>query len=234
MATRYYLPSTGAAPVSPAFGAGWTSTTSASRLKLIRTKISSAFTEVFFTSTATVSESRLVRQYVSDPFDNAIQITGTVKGVIRCRENNNSYNGLNILQIFVVSNTGGTVRGTLISQATPTLDATTEFANASLNNGVNRRFRDSSGNINIPLTPVTAQAGDRLVIEIGIRNSDASTSTTGFMEIGDNSATDLAENDTASSAFSPWIEFSQSFFASALVRNNALTGLSGLTGGGNI
>ncbi len=76
MPTRFYLPSTGAAAVSPSYAA-WADTGQAgSRLKAVTTKISSAMAGVYVASVAG-GERTLIRQYVSDPIP-AQTITGTV------------------------------------------------------------------------------------------------------------------------------------------------------------
>ena len=67
------------------------------------------------------------------------------------------------------------------------------------------RKSPKSQNINL----VTAESGDRIVIEIGVRR-DTMVSKITQQSFGDNSATDLTANDTTeTTANNPYIEFSQ-------------------------
>ena len=66
-ATRFYLPSSGAAGASPNYTASWEDTSIAARLKCVTTKISSAMTTVSFTDDDETDKDILFRQYVSDP-----------------------------------------------------------------------------------------------------------------------------------------------------------------------
>ena len=50
---------------------------------------------------------------------------------------------------------------------------------------------------------VSAQANDRLVVEVGFYGL---ASASGFLSIGDDSATDLGENVTDTAAYNPWLE----------------------------
>jgi hypothetical protein len=94
--------------------------------------------------------------------------------------------------VRVVSNDGGTVRGTLIEQR----DGLNFAAGASY---VNRRDYGTCAQ-------VVAQAGDRIVIEVGAYKS---AYYGGVVKVGDGNATDLPEDDTATTAYNPWVEFSQ-------------------------
>ena len=67
MATRIYLPLTGAAPITPAFGT-WTETTGAARIAGVATRLGSAMTSKTQAHTATAANSTfLSRQYVFGP-----------------------------------------------------------------------------------------------------------------------------------------------------------------------
>ena len=77
-ATRFYFPNTGAAPLSPAFGA-WNSTTATvDRIALVSTKIGSTMTTKGPSSAGTNGQYMLMRQYVGAPLD-AQTISGNIK-----------------------------------------------------------------------------------------------------------------------------------------------------------
>lgn len=200
---RFYLPSTGAAEVSPAFGSGWDVTANADRIKCVTTRINSAPAQKTLTTNATTSpQFDLNRQYVSAPLE-AGTISGTVKGQVKCRRA--SAVATLAVQIFVVSNDGSTVVGTLLSVTASQTAATPPlFPGASTT--TNRRMLDASDVAAIPIATQAISAGDRLVIEIGCRES--SNAQIVGMTFNDDNATDLPEDDTTTNDFNPWIEFS--------------------------
>ena len=107
MATRFYLPSTGAAPVSVSFDLTWDETSGAgSSLKCVTTKISSAMTSVAVTKTTATGGTRaLVRQYVSDRLVAQTLASGTTfTGQIRALESAANDN-LDVVSVgvFIVS-----------------------------------------------------------------------------------------------------------------------------------
>ncbi len=190
MVTRYYFPDTGAPDVSPAY-AGWTST-GADRRKCVTTKIASAFADK---SIAGLGANTCFRQYVSDPIEGQI-ISGTLKGQISCRATNAS----NFTEIIVrvVSNDGSTFRGTLVNYSASSTGMDTGATNT------NRKFKTSISPITI--IPVTAQPGDRIVIEVGVYSTGSGTA---WLNFGDSSVNDLPEDETSTAVYCPWVEFSQ-------------------------
>jgi hypothetical protein len=199
--TRFYLPSSGAADVTPSFDAGWFNTASADALKCVTARISSAMSNKNVSETnSTANQDWAMRMYVSDPIG-AQTITGTVKGQIRALESGSAGDQRAQMLVKVVSNDGGTSRGTLLAFDTSALS--NEFATSA----TNRKFpKGSSGSA---LSSVAAQNNDRIVIELGFRKGD--TSSTNFaatLVFGDNSASDLPEDETTTTANNPWVEFS--------------------------
>jgi hypothetical protein len=55
---------------------------------------------------------------------------------------------------------------------------------------------------------VVASAGDRIVIEIGIRDASTSTTTGAGLSFGDDGTGDLGENSTDTTATNPWVQLS--------------------------
>lgn len=197
MATRFYLPSTGAAAVTPALGA-WDETANAgAALECVTTRISSVMASVTVAK-GTGATRALARQYVSKPIGAQTISAGTVKGQVRALESAINDNlDLVPIRITVVSNDGTALRGTILALG----DYVTvlEFGTAL----TNRKIADGDAT-----SSVTAQDGDRIVIELGIKNSTAGTSVSGSLSFGDDSGTDLGENTTDTSAFNPWVELS--------------------------
>ena len=198
MATRFYLKSTGAAAVSPTYGAGWANTTLAARLAMQTTTITSADTGVFCASQAAPSnEDWLVRQYVSGQYG-AQTTTGTIKGQIRIFADDTS--AYTVFSAYVVSSDGTTVRGTLLAE--------TVSANASPATGTpTNRFTPAS----VAVSSVAMLNGDRIVVEVGFRLNG--TTIQAGLQIGDPSGTDLPENETTTAVNNPWVELSMDLAA---------------------
>ncbi|KPJ63742.1 hypothetical protein AMJ44_14065 [candidate division WOR-1 bacterium DG_54_3] len=171
MATRFYLPSTGAAAVNPAFWSGWEKTDEADRLRMVLTKIGSAFATKACTENLPDPTDMLNRQYVSDPIG-VHDFTGcTWKTYIRCLEDNAKANFVLNVAVRVVSNDGNTIRFE-ISDAM----GATEFDDGEL---MNRTANDTS-------SANSSQNGDRIVVEIGIYAPNGKTTLyTGTMDFGD-------------------------------------------------
>lgn len=202
MPTRFYFPgaSAGTPGVSPAYDSEWEHTSSAARRKLSSTKISSVNDTSYISETSSSSPyDILFRQYISEPLA-AQTISGTVKGQWRVREDLAAADMCRALVIKVVSGDGGTVRGTLLSHFPGSL--TSEYATSL----TNRKFPPET-----TLTEVTAQAGDLLVIEIGTRAFNASTTPyySYWHNMDDTSVSDLPEDETTTTNLCNWIEFSQ-------------------------
>jgi len=193
-ATRFYLPSSGAADVSPGFNAGWEETGDADRLKMVTTKISSAMTNKSGTTLITAGDL-LLRQYVSAALE-AQTITGDVKIYARASEALATVDAFSRILLKVVSNDGGTVRGTLLS-----------FGDYSTGAEWNTSLRNKSFADIDPPTSVTTLDGDRLVLEIGFAH--AAVISSAQINFGDDSSTDLSEDETTTTADNPWLEIGQ-------------------------
>jgi len=111
MATRIYLPQTGASPITPALGT-WTETTGADRIAGVATRIGSAMTSKTQAHTATAANSPfLSRQYVFGPLAAQTIPVSTIKGTIRVLESatNDNLDAMRLL-VRVVSGDGATYR----------------------------------------------------------------------------------------------------------------------------
>jgi fibronectin-binding autotransporter adhesin len=222
MATRFYLPLSGAAAVSPSYSnQAWGDTTIAARHAAVTTRINSTMTDVEFPDdNDDTDKDILFRQYVSDPITAQTISAQTLKFQIRGYEAFSVNNMYASIAVYVVSNDGSTVRGTVLSLTRDNTEFTYYMEN--------RQFSATT-------TQVVSQSGDRIVIEVGAggdpnRNQDHAC----FLSLGDDSSTDLPENDTETLAYNPWVEFANTLtFATGAVTGSAtLSGTGTLTGAG--
>jgi hypothetical protein len=204
MATRLYLPSSGAAAVNPPFTlqASWDQTGSADRLRMVTTKSATAMTSLTQASTITSNQRQLVRQYVSDPIAGQVLAVGTIKGTIRVAESatNDNINAV-ASKVLVVSNDGQTLRGA-ISNLSHTLVSVNEWATVAVGL-TNRRVADGDAT-----SAVTSQEGDRIVIELGYSTTVGGSSISGNMNFGDDAASDCADDEAGTAANNPFVELS--------------------------
>jgi hypothetical protein len=234
MPNKFYLPTGGAAPISPAFDTGWNINTNGDRISLSFSTGATALTSKTTAASASIGWN-LQRQYVSPPMA-AQTIAGFVSGQLR--SNCSVAGGVlsTALTIKYFSNDGTVLRGTGLALKSGTSAFTTTLTN---------RFIPNSGN----LTSVALSEGDRIVIEVGARQN-AAVSSTYTENFGNNAATDLAIEQTGTAALNPWISFSQSlkFLSSGTINgvtriispnyvdydatapSSAATGLTGVTG----
>lgn len=206
MATRIYLPQTGAAPINPAFGT-WTETTGADRVAGVATRISSAMTSKTQAHTATAANSTfLSRQYVFGPLAAQTIPVSTIKGTIRVLESaaNDNLDATRLL-VRVVSGDGSTYR-------TPVVYGPTNGTVAEFNTTLRAKRLATGG----ATASVVVSAGDYLVIEIGTTNTAVGTSLSDSISYGDNSATDLGDNETDTAANNPFVELAATITLLAL------------------
>lgn len=211
--TRYYLPSSGPADVSPDFAA-WDNVAFADRVRMVTDRTDSAVASATVLDQVDPPGTKFLwRQYVSDPLG-AQTIAGTVKGQVRTRLQTGDarHNQVNLC-IKVVSHSGSVLRGTLLAlgaHVSPNMYTPTIFRN--------RKAADGD-----TLASVVVVNGDRLVVEIGTSASIVSVDVDGVdASFGDNSATDLPEDETTTAANNPWIEFSQDIVAFTVPRRRRL------------
>lgn len=194
MATRFYLPSTGSAAVSPAYDAGWEKTDIAARLPAVTTKTSSAMTTLSTTDGGQDNEDHLYRQYISDQIAAQTISAQTLEFQIRASEDDAKGDLYTAIGVRVVSYDGNTVRGTILAVSRDATEVATSLTN--------RRYTATT-------TEVTAEDGDRIVIEIGLGGDPWGSGyhSDGNLRIGDAAASDLPENDTDTNDYNPWVEF---------------------------
>lgn len=200
--TSLYLPSTSATPaISPTPDAGWEKTSDNERILASKATTASAMTTVTAIKDVNNTAYDILRlQYIYGPLA-AQTISGEVLGVMRVQESNGAADASTQMGIKVVSNDGSSVRGTALALSDDALAVEV----SSL--GLTSRFLPQ-GNNSEALTTVEAEAGDYLVIEIGMRGREASTTSRTFSwRIGDAAASDLSYNQTGTTDLRPFISF---------------------------
>lgn len=229
MPTRLYLPVSGAPPVDPPVGTGWTIPSTGNppyRTTCGTAKTNTALTDYAVTGTTNVAVQHvLCRQFVTPPLA-AQTISGTLSGVVRGLESNAGLNATIAVCVRRVNGTTGTHISDLI--AVTASDATTtppEFGTAA----ATRRLQDAAEATAIPITSTAVSAGDRLVIEIGFRKNNTTASRSCTLRFGDAAATDFALSDGLTTDLNPWVEFS-----GTVTFQQASSGSASVTGGGAV
>jgi len=201
MATRFYLPSSGTAPASPAISAEWEHVQT-TRRPTKTTKSSTAMANQAYSPDAaddhTDKDSHFF-QFVSDPLTAQTIIGQTVKIQVQGSESNAGNNCSLTWKLFVCSNDGTTIKETLVAIRRDGLELTTSIVN-----------RGDSGTVILAVL----EEGDRLVLELGIGGlataAGGVNGHNGTLRMGDDQASDLAENDTETgSTFNGWFEFAE-------------------------
>lgn len=202
MATRIYLPSSGAAPVTPQT---WNFANQINPLTFagVLAKINSAMASKL-EATGTVSPiAKAMFRYVVGPLA-AQNIAGTVKLQMRALESNALANATFAIAVKIIK-PDGTDRAVLLAQTASDLASSPyEFLTAL----TNRRVYNASEVQPIPLTAGDALAGDYLVIEIGFRSATTTTRNI-TLRYGDTTAADMEDDTTSVNDYAPWVEFSR-------------------------
>lgn len=208
-ATRFYFPAEGAGVpnISPAFNAGWEQTGEATRLTLDYKRNLSVLSVLADNGTRavpiTTTQDILCNQFVSGPIPpQTIDTSCLFSATIRALEAAATANVTLAVVAYVVSQDGGTVRGTLYSN----FSTGTEF-----NTSTEIRIIPQTA-----VTAVTTQPGDRIVVEVGGHAAAPSGTTTYTMRQGYSAASDIALFEGSSAAGNLWCEFSADLFASPI------------------
>lgn len=187
------------ANISPAFTAGWDSTTGAGRKKMLSVRGTTSlggYASAVLRGTTTNFKA-LARQWISGGLT-AQTISGKVRSQIAATENSGGNNiDRIVISLRVVSSDGGTVRGTLLGLGAK--GPVNEFSSADYYNRI--AIPDSTVN------PVTVQAGDRLVFEIGCTNTTVGSGDYGIFLDGTGYGTDGTYLDQTELKPVSWIEF---------------------------
>lgn len=203
--SRFYLSSSLTAAASPGFASGWESTGSALRRMMGNPSLaSSTKTDLGVAETSTSGTFDVLNyQFVSEPLANASVICGPVGGYIRATESNSAADDRSQMVVKVVSGDGSTLIGTVIDFDASAL--TDEWPTTA----ASRRFPLAFTGSGTKGTPVSASAGDRVVVEVGYRaHNTSSTSRTGTLRSGHAvGGSDFTTSGTTTD-LNPWIEIS--------------------------
>lgn len=163
-------------------------------------------------------------QFLSDEMPSGVTISGTVQGVIVCREGNTSDNMYTQLGLYVVDSAGALVH---------TLLAGTSSGGSEMNSpSANTRNMPRGGSTAIS-SYTTVNATSRVVAEIGMRTESTRTTCQGYMYFGaGDGGSDLPTGDAGSNntTYRPWIEFSADIFtppAGGGAKSRAAVAMSG-------
>lgn len=194
-ATRLYLPHTAAGtPISPTPDAGWTDTSHLARTNATTTTGSDALTTLSYSYTsAGGAKYVLFMQYVSPALTAGQTITGSQS--LKC-------------QARISTGTGGDFLDTVLSIRVINGSTVKKVIKAATNDGNGNSVTTLTNNqwtATSAATNYTTVSGDYLVIEIGLQYFTAATYT-GNLNLGNNSATDLPENNSTTAADNPWVQ----------------------------
>lgn len=209
MATRFYLPDTGTAPYVPSIMTGWEATggVTAFPTDTIKTNTATNGGAARPKNSTVANDDRLDRIYITGrQLASQTIAVGTFSAVIRAIQSAATTDAWLQTMLRVVSADGTTQRGLIYAGST----AVTEVA--TVGNEAEEYGTVSSTRIKnaIATSAVTAQAGDRLQIEIGARINGTTTTDTFTHRYGDPSATgDFALTSGLTTDLCPWVELSQ-------------------------
>lgn len=194
--TRVYLPSSGAAPISPAVASGWDQTASVFARMRGRTTVANTALTNFADSFGPASTSQTCAgQWVIGPFLTDGTLSGTVDIVVAGSEGSTSHNIYLALAVRVVK-PDGTERGSALFHGQNT--GGSEYGTATRT----RIWAD------LALTSTAYLAGDYLVVEVGPHGQAPASGATFVLIFGDpTSESDWALTTNLSGTGRPWVEF---------------------------
>ena len=195
MATTFYFPSLSEEPsISPDPDAAWEASILLTRLKLVVATTDSLMTTVPYLDLDETSQDILFRQYISDPINAQTLAASAITFIMRSLEDNSLNNLRNTLGIRVLSGDGTVVRGTLFAVTRDNFECTVGTL-------TNKALTGTS-------TEVVAEAGDVIVVEVGMAGDPGVGGTHGgSISIGDDSDTDCAADNVSTDPNNPWLRF---------------------------
>lgn len=207
-AQRLYLPQSGTPVVSPAFGGLWGVTGTATRRPLRGRRSDTANANIGVSETSGSLIDGLITQFISD--DTLVEgfiPAATFVLAVRMYETNNLADAFLQATIRVVSNDGTVERGVLYAGQTATSVSTNP---ADPNYELAELSQDQRVLPGTLASGVYAQRGDRIVLEVGARfcNSSTSNRTANFTEGDLYTDADLDGSPDGAGTVA-WIEFDQ-------------------------
>ena len=203
MPTRFYLPNTGTAPITPAFAADWELSAVATRVPISTSKSNTTVAAVIYEMTSLTDKDSLIRQGISQPLAAQTIAAQTLSFVVKVIETTVSNDQFTAIGVRVVSNDGSVVRGTVLAVTRDDLEQSAASYTSRL--------------LTATTTEVIVEANDRLVIEIGSGGLPGVVTDAGALRIGDDSADDLPALDSGGALNdNPWVEFANVITFAAL------------------
>ena len=198
--TRLYFSNAATPPVNPSFDS-WIETDSSARRQMLTAKSASEALALGTNHVWTAGNNQLDRQYISPPMNAGISFSSTtIKLQLACRESAINDNAHPRMSAKIVSQSGTTLRQTLLTIAD--YGTGSEYSSAASLRNVQFANGDA-----LTGSYVTA-TGDRLVIEIGHADTSG-ISIQATCRYGAPSGTaDHGENETDITSLVPWAEFS--------------------------
>jgi hypothetical protein len=218
-ARRFYFPSSGAAPSSPAYSSDWDIVTGPVATSLNKVgywpttpqrflggniKSGTSWQTLKYEDEDLTNKDILLGQWLFGPLQAQTISAQTIKLQIQGRQFTKDDNMFLAWTAKVVSGNGLTLRGTLVNHRRDNKELFDVIEGTG--DGYNRRDSTTS-------SAVTAQAGDYIVVELGVGGNPGSGLTDGHdarLYVGDAGANDLPEDDTGTypqASYTPWIEF---------------------------
>lgn len=203
MATTRLYPSIGTPAVSPTQDATWTNSPSSIRT-LVTSPPGNLNSEPNLAGGGVANANRLIFQLIY-VLPNSGKIRGTVRGQNLAFETAVANDYCAQCVIRLLSADGTLVKAVLLAANNAALS--NEFATTDANRG----FPRGSASQPIALAQASFTSGDLLVIELGFRNFSGSANV-GAVRCTGNAASDLPIDETTTSQFNSWTEFSDISF----------------------
>jgi hypothetical protein len=230
--TRLYLSGT-ISDIAPAESDRWNFTSGNPRLSLVTDPDGSVLGDFGRSATGvTTVLDYAIGQFVSSGFLEAGEIAGRVRGMVLLRESQADLQARTQVVIRALSGDGTVERGILVDE-----DDTGVLVDEWATTAEARKIPGGWTGAGADVSPVTVQAGDRLVVEIGFRTfaNLPSSSRSGLLRKGAPFGTaDLGEVEGVTDDLRPWLEFSSLSGAEGTVSEPASVTWEVQGGGGGL
>jgi hypothetical protein len=216
--THFWLSSTAVPSLSPAYDANWEQTGAAvRRVMSIGSKDGSALTDFSRTVPITTSQDILAVQFVSSAFDYRSMLSCPISMVVRCSENATSNNA------FLAYSLRSYRPETSAFQAMASKYTTTGATEFALTASAATRIWATQA-----ITTVTVEAGDVLVLELGIRANAPTAAGSAILRFGAPAGTaDFALTTALTTDLCPWFEIAEEVMESGSFPNQQYVEASG-------
>jgi hypothetical protein len=199
MASQFYFTNSAAGFTPSGFNGTWGLTASTVTQALGSAKAGAAATVTTTKTSATNPTNVCWGRWVSGPATQTGTLSGTVSWVVGVKESATTANAFLRIHIYVLVGATNTVRGTLLSNFTDTV----EFGTAA----AGQTHMVTSVATDLAVSSVSVTAGDLVVVEIGWQGQSTLTTTTATMNYGNTGTFDLLHGGDPT-LFPGWVLFS--------------------------